>query len=160
MSDPAALARETQMAMFWAALAAQCAGESYVTGSRIVASLLRTRSVERFCARAQIDSARVRDAVDEPHTLSFDECERRVRTELAAQDLEFASREHQAGVRLRPLEPAVRDVFYALLDLHGRLGVPPLELLRDVLRADTALAQRLTPHGVTVDSIGTALEKR
>ena len=148
---------ETKRAMFWAALAAQCAGETQVTGSRIVAALFRADSVREFCSRAQIDSARVMDAVEDPQALSFAECERRVRSELAANGLELGSREHQETVQRRPLDPAVRGVFDRMIEQHGQIGVSPLELLLDLIRADAALAERLAPHGLSAEAIRAAI---
>lgn len=111
MCDRATLSHETKLAMFWVALVAQCASETSLTGKRIVASLLRTGSVGEFCSRTQIDSARAFEAVEDRQTLSFEECVRRVRKDLTENGLEFASKEHQASVQLRPLEPGVREVF-------------------------------------------------
>ncbi|HYC92425.1 MAG TPA: hypothetical protein VEO54_24665 [Thermoanaerobaculia bacterium] len=138
--------------MFWAALAAQYAGETYVTANRIVAALLRTPSVSELCARAQLDCARLYAVVDDPRTLSFDECERRVMQDLADKGLELGSKEHQATVVRRPLEPAVKPVFDVLLDRQEQFLVPPLELLLELIRADPALAERL-------GSLSAALEK-
>ncbi|MGZ5459568.1 MAG: hypothetical protein ACXW5U_10880 [Thermoanaerobaculia bacterium] len=45
--------------MFWVALAAQCAGETHVTGNRIVVALFRTDSVRELCSR-------IRAALEEP----------------------------------------------------------------------------------------------
>ena len=144
---------ETKRAMFWAALAAQCAEETQVTESRIVAALLRADSIKEFCSRAQIDGERVMDAVEDPQALSFAECERRVRSELAANGLELGSREHQDTVQRRPLDPAVRGVFDRMIERHGQIGVSPLELLLDLIRADAALAERLAPHGLNAEAI-------
>jgi hypothetical protein len=102
---------ETKWAMFWAALAAQCAGETHMTANRIVAALLRANTIREFCSRAQIDSARVMNALEDPQRMTFEECERRVRSQLAVHGLELGSREHQATIQSRPLEPAVRGVF-------------------------------------------------
>ena len=146
---------ETKLAMFWAAVAAECAGEKYVTASRTVASLLRTNAVIELCSRAQIDSAHVRAAVDDPQCLSFEECERKVKRDLADKGLEFLSNEHRSAVELRRFEPAVERVFDAILERHGRLAIPPLELLGDVIGADPALAQRLAAHGLTARTITT-----
>ena len=148
---------ETKRAMFWAALAAQCAGETHMTANRIVAALLRADTIREFCSRAHIDAARVMEAVEDPQALSFDECERRVRSELAAKGLELASREHQATVQLRPLDPAVRGVFDRVIERHGHIGVSPLELLLDLMRADAALAGRLAPHGLSAEAIRAAI---
>lgn len=137
--------------MFWAALAAQCAGERTVTANRIVAALLRTPSV-----RALRDSADLFAAVDDPRTLSFAECELRVMQDLVDHSLELGSKEHQATVERRPLEPAVKPVFDALL-LEDQFLVSPLELLLALIRADPALAERLAPHGLTIDTISAAL---
>ena len=139
--------------MFWAALVAQCAGEAHVTASRIAAALLRTDA-----ARARLDSARMLAAVDDPQAVSFDECEQRVRRELAATGSEFASKEHQATVQLRPLEPHVQKAVSALIGRDGAILVTPLQLLLELLLADLTLAARLAPHGISVESIRAALE--
>jgi hypothetical protein len=151
---------ETKVAMFRAALAAQCAGEPYMTANRIVASLLRTDSVRDLCSRAQIDIARVSEVVESSLTLSSEECERIVMRDLAEKGLEFASKEHQASVQLRPLEPRMREMLDDILERHGQLAIPPLELLLLVIRADTALAESLAAHGLTAELIGTAIEGR
>ena len=150
---------ETKRALFWAALAAECAGETHVTGNRIAAALLRSDSVRDFCSRAQIESARVLDAVDDPQTLSFDECERRVRSELARDGVELGSQQHRARVQLRPIDPVVRGVLDLIIERHGHVGVSPLELLRDLIRADPSLAARLMPHGLDADAIHAAIEE-
>lgn len=150
MEDRRTLALETKRAMFWTALVAQCAGEPVVTGRRIVAALLRTESIAAFCARARIDSARVRDAVDDPSVPTFDECVRRVEAELAEKGLAFASKEHQASVQRRPLDPRVKAVFDDMIERHGQLGDTPLELLLGLMRADPVLAGLLTSHGMEI----------
>ena len=143
--------------MFWAALAAQDAGETYVTANRIVAALLRTPSVGELCARGQLDSARLYAVVDDPGIPSFEECEHRVMQDLADKGLELGSKEHQATVVRRHLEPAVKPVFDALLDRQEQFLVAPLQLLLELLRADPALAERLAPHGLTAATISAAL---
>lgn len=144
---------EMKRAMFWAALAAQCAGERYVASNRIVASLLRTPSVRELCSRAQIDPARVFGAVDDPQALSFEECEREVMQDLADKGLELGSQEHLASVERRPLEPAMKAVFDAIEQRPDRSAIAPLELLADLIRADPALAERLAAHGLTAGAI-------
>lgn len=133
--------------MFWAALAAPCAGEPSITASRIVAALLRTETVRELCARARIDFAPLLAAVDDPGSLSFDDCEQQVRRELAETGIELGSKEHQATVQLRPIEPAVRRVFDEVLT------VTPLELLVKVMRADGRVAKRLAGVGLTVEVV-------
>lgn len=160
MADRATLSLETKLAMFWVALAAQCAGETHVTAKRIVAALLRTDSVRELCSRKQIDSARLFAAVEEPGTPSFEECQRRVRGDLAEKGLAFASKEHQASVQLRPLDPVAMGVVGAILERDGHLGASPLELLLDLIRADPGLAELLAPHGLDAESIRAALEER
>jgi hypothetical protein len=96
-------------------------------------------------------------AADDPHAISFDECEQRVRQELAAKGTEFAGKEHQAAVQLRPLEPSLQKLFSALIERDGAIVVPPLALLLEILSADPALAMRLAPHGISVESIRAAL---
>ena len=130
-------ALESKWAMYRAALAAQSAGETYITAKRIVASLLRANTVREFCSRAQIDSARVLDAVGN----------------------EFDSTEHQVPIVRRPLEPLVRGVLDKVIAQHGQIGVSPLELLLDLMRADPALAERLAPHGLNAAAISGELGK-
>ncbi len=149
---------ETKWAMFWAALAAQCAGETHMTANRIVAALLRANTIREFCSRTQIDSARVMDALEDPQTLSFEECERRVRNQLAVNGLQLGSRKHQATIQYRPVEPAVRGVLDRVIEQHGQIGVSPLELLLDLIRADSVLAECLAPHGLNAEAISAALE--
>lgn len=160
MSNTRRSSSETKMAMFWAAVAVQCAGETHVTQSRIVVSLLRTKALKELCQRLQIAPAGVIAAVEDPHALSFEECERRVRRDLAGNGHEFASKEHQASIQLRPLEPVVKGVFHAVLEQYGQIGASPVELLLDLIRADPALAERLAPHGLTAESISAAIEER
>jgi hypothetical protein len=160
VSDRARLSHETKLAMFWVALATQCAGERSVTGKRIAASLLRTDSLRELCSRKQIDSARLFVAVEEPGTPSFEECQRRVRSDLAEKGLAFASKEHQATVQPRPLDPIALGVVGAILERDGHLGASPLELLLDLIRADAGLAELLAPHGLDAESIRAALEER
>ena len=149
---------ETKMAMFWAALAAQCAGEPSVTGSRIVEALVRTNAVGKLCQHLQVDPQGVIDAVEDPQVLSFAECERRVRADLARKDLEFGSKEHQTSVQRRPLEPAVKGVFDAMLERHGNIGASPLELLLDLICATPTIADQLAPLGLTAESISAVLD--
>ncbi len=151
---------ETKLAMFGAAVVAQWADETYVTWNRIIAALLRTVSVGAFLSRARIDAARLLNAIEDPQAPSFEECERAVKRDLAEQSIEFASMEHQARIQLRPLDSVVREVFDAVLERHGQLGVPPLELLRDLLRSVPAFAERLRPHGLDAESITAELHKR
>jgi hypothetical protein len=144
--------------MFWAALAAECSGETSMTANRIAASLLRTNTLRTFCSRAQIDDALLLSAIDDPQTSSFEECERRVMRKLAEDRIEFGSKEHQATVQRRPLEPVVRRVLDPIIERHGGIGVSPLVLLRDLIRAEPVLAERLAPHGLNLDAISAALE--
>ncbi|SRR5688572_29945187 len=130
-------ALESKWAMFRAALVAQSAGETHITAKRIVASLLRANSVREFCSRAQIDSARVLDAVSD----------------------EFDSTVDQAPIEHRPVEPLVRGVLDKVIEQHGQIGVSPLELLLDLMRADPALAERLAPHGLNAAAIRAELGK-
>lgn len=160
MSNERPSSFETKLAMFWAAAAAQCAGETHLTRNRIVVSVLRTNAVMELCQRLHIAPADVIDAVEDPHALSFEECERRVRRDLAAYGHEFASKEHQASIQLRPLDPGVKEVFHTVMEQHGHLGVSPLELLLDLIRADPALAERLALHGLSADSISAAIREQ
>ena len=130
-------ALESKWAMFWAALAAQSAGEPQITAKRIVASLLRATTVQEFCSRAQIDSAGVLDAVGD----------------------KFDSTEYQARIEHRPVEPLVRGVLDKVIEQHGQIGVSPLALLLDLMRADPALAERLAPHGLNAAAIRAELGK-
>ena len=143
MRDPG---HQTKKAMFWCALVAQCADEPTVTANRIAASLLRTTLVEEFCADAQLDITHLRDAVEDP-AKPFDECQQKIRSELAAKRIAFASNEHQASVQPRPLDPRVKPVFDGILERYDRLAIPPLDLLNELIRADAELARRLASHG-------------
>ena len=145
---------ETKRAMFWVALAAQCAGEAHVTANRIAVGLLRTDAFRKLAERLRIVPADVIVAIEDPHVLSFEECERRVMQDLAAKGLEFASKEHQATVQRRPLEPPVKPVFDEILEEYGHLGVPPMELLRRVVSVEPVLAARLAEQGVTAEALG------
>ena len=142
---------DTRRAMFWAANAAQCAEERYVTVNRIVAALLRTPSVRALCSPTAFV------AMDDPGTLSFEECERRVMQDLADKGLELGSKEHQATVQRRHLEPSVKPVFDAILERPEQFMISPLELLLALVRADASLAERLAPHGLTEGTISAAL---
>lgn len=137
--DPA---HETKKAMFWCALVAQHADEPVLSVRRIASSLLRTNQVAEFCGNAQVDVARLRAAVDDA-LLPFEECRQRVRADLEARGIVFASQEHQASVRLRPLDPVAKSVFDRVLEHHGHLAIPPLELLRELMGIDPALAEEL-----------------
>ena len=157
MSTKQGWTAETRRAMFWAALAAQCAGEPHVTANRIAAALLRTPSISALCTRLQIDSAVVRGAVDDPARPSFSDCEREVSRDLDERGVELGSREHQAIVELRPVDPLVKPVFDAVLKRREQFAIPPLELLLAFIDADPTLAERLAHHGLTAGRIRAAL---
>ena len=157
MSSDRRYSLEMKRAMFWAALAAQCAGERYVTANRIVAALLRTPSISELCSRARIDSADLFHAVDDPETMSFEACERKVMRDLTDKRLELGSKEHQASIERHPLEPGVKPLFDAVEKRPARYAVQPVELLLDLIRSDRALAGRLEPHGLTARAITEAL---
>ena len=159
MSTPPA-SLQTKRAMFWAALAAQYARESYVTRNRIVAALLRTESIADFCSRAHIDLARLLDAVDDPRSVSFRECERMVTADLAEKGLELGSVEHRATVQRRSIDPSVRPVLDAAIDRRGSIALSPLELLLDLIGADAVSPTTLASYGLTADSIRTELESQ
>jgi len=135
--------------MFWAACVAQCAEEPYVSANRVVSSMLRAPSVRALCSRLQIEVA-------DPDTPSFDECERRVMQDLADKGLELGSKEHQATVVRRPLEPPVKLVFNQLLD--RQFLVSPLETLLALMEGIPAVAERLAAHGLTAETIARAHE--
>jgi hypothetical protein len=139
--------------MFWAALAAQYAGETHVRAHRVVAALIRTPAVRSLCLRAQLDPDRVRDAADDPHTLSFAECESRIEKDLAERGVTFLSKEHQAELQLRPLDPAVNPVFDREFARQGRLVISPLSLLYEIVRSDVAIAARLASQGLTIERL-------
>jgi hypothetical protein len=160
MAVERAVSLETRRAMFRAAVVAQCAGETNVTANRILAALLRADTLTELCSRAHIDSALVMKAVEDPETLSFEECERRVRSELAGNGVAFGSREHQAAIQYRPLDPVVRPVLDRTFQRHGHVAVSPLELLLDLIRADPAMAERLATHGLDATVISAGLEER
>ena len=117
------MSQQTKLAMFRAALAAQRAGETHVTQERIVAALLRVDAVaERF-------PHAVEQFGDSPAP-SLEEC-----------------RDLMPTVERRPLEPSVKHVFDGILERHGRLAIPPLELLAALMDADPALAARFRGQG-------------
>lgn len=157
--DPGA-SLETKRAMFRAAVVAQCAGETNVTANRIVAALLRADKITELCARAQIDSAGAMKAVEDPEKQSFEECERRVHHELAGTGVAFGSREHQAAIQFRPLDPVARRVLEPIIGEHEHVAVSPLKLLLDLIRADSVMAQRLAVHGLDATVINAALDAR
>jgi hypothetical protein len=132
---------EFRRAMFWAACVAQCAEEPFVSGNRIVSALLRAPSVR----------SRLQDEIADPDTPSFEECERRVLQDLAARGVELGSKEHQALVARRPLEPAVKTVFDTLLD--QQFLVTPHEVLLALIEGVPAVAERLARGGLTAEKI-------
>ena len=135
----------------------QCAGETRITARRIAVSLLRTSSLIELLGRLQLELSDVLAAVEDAGTPSYDDCVRRVMSELDERGLEFASAEHQATVERRPLEqPAVKAVFDAILERHGAITVSPVDLLMDLLRADATLAGRLASCGLTIEAIDVA----
>jgi hypothetical protein len=113
-----------------------------LTGRRVVAALLRTDAVRERCSRAGIDQARLFAAVDDPRFLSFEECERQVASDAGG-----------GAVVPLPLDSALLPVFSAIIERDGHLGASPVELLRDILRADAALAKLVAPHGLTAESL-------
>lgn len=131
---------QTKRAMYRAALAAQFAGEPYVGGDRIAGSLLRTDAVRQFCSRAQIDTAQILEALGDAEGPSFEECERRVQEQASA-------------LQLRPIDPALKPAFEAIMRRYGQLAVSPLALLLEVMCAHSAVAIRLAAHGLTPEAI-------
>lgn len=123
---------ETKWAMSQAARAAQCAGEPTVTARRIAAALLSADSVREFCARARIDSARVLEVLG-------DTCDNEARSpELGS-------------IQQRPLDPTVRLLLDPIIKRHGHVIVPPLELLRNLIRSDQVVAELVAPYGLDAD---------
>lgn len=159
MGEPSG-AVQSKRAMLWSTLAAQYAGEPYVTRSRIVAALLRTESAAGLSSRANIDLAALLEAVDDPGTLSFCECERVVHDDLAAKGLVLGSAEQFATVRLRPIDPAIRSTLDAVIDRYGYMGASPIELLLAFVEQDPAFAARLATHGLTVETLRTGITTR
>lgn len=99
--------------MFRVALVAKCAGEPVLTARRVVAALLGTDSGLEFCARAGIDHKRLITVVDGPRYLSFEECERRL-----ASDVSVPKR--------LPLDSALLPVFRTIIERGGHLSASPL----------------------------------
>jgi len=66
-------------------------------------------------------------------------------------------REYQARIEHRPVEPLVRSVLDKVIEQHGQIGISPLALLLDLMRADPALAERLAPHGLNAAAISAEL---
>lgn len=119
---------ESKRAMLEAALVAHYAGESHLTGRRVVAALLRTDSARELCARAGMDHGRLVAAVDDP---------------------QLGVVPAPQGLVLLPLDSALLPVFGAVIERDGHLSASPLDLLRDILRADAALAELVAPCGLT-----------
>lgn len=147
---------QTRQALFWTIVVVQCAGETHVTASRIAAALLRTGSLLDVLGRLRLEPADVFAAAEGSGT-PYEDCVRKVMSDLEEQGLAFASAEHQATVERRPLEqPAVKAVFDAILEQHGAVTISPPALLMDLLRADAALAERLASRGLTTEAIRAA----
>jgi hypothetical protein len=146
---------ETRRAMFWAALVADCAGEPLTRATRVAAALIRAPSVAEFCSRAGIALTPIKAALEDPETVTFNECQRIVMTKLEEAGVELASKEHLAMMqsRLRPLEPLVREVLDPMVAEQGHLALSPLQFLLELMRADSALAERLAPHGMSVEAL-------
>lgn len=126
-------AHETKRAMFRAAIAAQVAGESTVRAERIVAALLRTDSVQEFCARHGMDGERAADELDESAP--------------------------PAQLELQPLDIAVQGVLDTMIADYGEIAGSPLEVLLAIIRADADLAARLGRHGLSAEAIASALDE-
>ncbi len=133
---------EVKRAMFWAQIAAQRAGESHVSASRIVASLLRILGLQ---------------GIDD-----FEERLQRVLDDLAARGLELGSRPLMAEVesRLLPLDPAAESVLKSVWHREdlAEVVLKPQELLLAFVRAEPALAARLAESGVTEASLAADAE--
>lgn len=152
------LAHETKIAMFRAAVAADFAGETYMSPSRVAAALIRTNAVEVFCGYERIGTPALINAADEPGEQPLADCERAAKLALAAQGTTFGSPEHRRGIRPRPMAESLRREFDALLHCRRRAPVGPVELLSAVLRADAALARRLASAGLTAAAIEARVE--
>ncbi|MDQ3282612.1 MAG: hypothetical protein M3Q69_14520 [Acidobacteriota bacterium] len=138
---------QTKRALLRAALVAQTAGEDVIRAHRVAAALLRTASCVEFCARAQIDCAAACRRADDPGAAPFDTVDRAL------------EREAVESLRMRPFEPRLKDVFDGVLEGHGEIAVPPLQLLSQILRGDSELAARLSEYGVTAEAISVELRK-
>lgn len=121
--------------MFWALLAARTAGETEVSAGRIAAALLRSDDLAAW-------SHLVR-TMEDPKSLSLDDCVRRVTDDLGARGIELGSPEHLGSVRPLPLDAAVRRAVDRIMS-RGDAGeiVTPVELFRALLAADPELARR------------------
>ncbi|HYO79647.1 MAG TPA: hypothetical protein VE010_24495 [Thermoanaerobaculia bacterium] len=151
--------QETRMALFRAAVVTDCLGETDLGVRRIGIALLHTESLRRVFARIGVQQATVIAAIDATDP-SFDECEQRVAQELAASGHAFASKEHQASVRLRPLAPDVKGVFDRLIERDGALEVSPVDLLVDLLDHHAVLAEMFAVHGLTASALRAADDQR
>lgn len=57
---------ETRQALFWALMAARCAGETIVSRNRVLIALLRSTSVADYCTHAGIAPADIIQANEDP----------------------------------------------------------------------------------------------
>lgn len=158
MWDDRELSSQTRQALLWAALVADCAGETFMTTSRIAASLLRTPSARVFLERAQLDPVRLLAAVDDPRFPSFDECADRVSAELEASGIRLGSPEHLRNVRHRPLDRPALGVLGSMIETDGHVSGAPLRLLARLIHSENALAERLAKAGLTADRISADLD--
>lgn len=151
---------ETRQVLFWALMAAGCAGETTVTHNRVLIALLRSTSVADYCTRAGVTSADVINANEDPHALPFEECARRIERDLSQNGLKLGSKEHIASVRFMPLEGTVQSVIQVAIEPRDSERVTPLDFLLAMMRADPALAARLARHGLEAEGISASLNER
>src|SRR5687768_8989078 len=85
---------EFRWAMFTAVVVARAAGEAEVTWERILAAVLRTYQVGRFCEDAGISVAALLPLVDEAQIPPFSDCMDKIHSALAERGHTFGSHEH------------------------------------------------------------------
>jgi uncharacterized heparinase superfamily protein len=147
--------RETYLATFWAGAVAGVAGEPETATRRVVAALLRTPSVVKFCAHAGLNHAELLESVEDPQAMRFEACQRNFEQEFERKGIAVPSNECLAVHKPPPADAVMRQIMTRIIEQHGHVGIPPLELLLDILRADRSLADRLAAHGLDESAIST-----
>jgi hypothetical protein len=150
---------EARQTLFWALLAARCAGEPHVTSGRIASAALRSGSAAAYCEAAQLPLAELVAAADEPGVLASEECRRTVEHAIAQAGLEVGSSEHLMTIRPLPIEAAAQRVINALSAVPGERTITPLELLLALIRADASLRARVANHGLDEDALRRKVEE-
>jgi hypothetical protein len=144
--------------MFWALLVTRQAVEPAISASRVVAALLQTQSVTRFCEDAAVTPAELIRAIEDPHALAFEEGVRRVGAELAAADVRLGTREHIAAVQPLPLVPGLQKIMNVVLD-HGLGDITSLEVLLAIVESEPLIARGFAERKLTTEMIRARLSK-